>query len=193
MAQILDLGCGDGAIVWWLQQQGYTQAQGIDISEELVGVTERLGVANVHKAEIQDFLTGKDEMYSLIVARNILEHFEKQEVVDILLLCHRSLQSEGVLLVQVPNAESPFGSRLRYADFTHELAFTASSLSQVMKVAGFGRVDCYPVEPVVRGAKSLVRSLLWKLVEVGYKLLLLVELGQGHQIVTQNITAVARK
>src|SRR4051812_43231134 len=35
-AMILDIGCGDGNFVYWMQQAGYTNAHGIDLSAEQV-------------------------------------------------------------------------------------------------------------------------------------------------------------
>jgi len=35
-AKIIDLGCGNGGFVYWLQQIGYQNAEGIDISAEQI-------------------------------------------------------------------------------------------------------------------------------------------------------------
>lgn len=50
-ARIIDLACGAGHFLYFLQKEGYTQAQGIDISQEQVDVARRMGVNNV---EVED-------------------------------------------------------------------------------------------------------------------------------------------
>src|SRR4051794_30806422 len=55
-APMLDVGCGSGGMVWWLQQRGYANAAGIDISPEQVAVARALGVAGVEQADLRDHL-----------------------------------------------------------------------------------------------------------------------------------------
>ncbi len=192
-SEILDIGCGNGSVLWWLQQSEFTNASGIDISEEQVEVAHKLGVKNVQQADLKQYLKEKPKSYHVIFARDIIEHFKKHEINEVLSLCYDSLKSNGRIIIQVPNAESPFGSRIRYGDFTHEIAFTTSSLSQLLKMLGFKEVQCYPAEPTIHGIKSLIRFMLWKFVEAFYKFLLFAELGSGRRIVTQNIIVVAKK
>jgi hypothetical protein len=98
-----------------------------------------------------------------------------------------------VIIIQTPNAENPFGGRYRYWIFTHEIAFTRSSLNQLLRVAGFQMVDFYPTGPVPKGIKSLVRFLLWKVIETILRFYMLIETGSGEGIFTQNIICVAKK
>ncbi len=97
------------------------------------------------------------------------------------------------MIIQVPNAESPFFGRIRYGDFTHEMAFSTSSLQQLLQVMSFTQIRTFAVEPAITNTKSLLRFYLWKMVERFYKLLLFAELGSGSRIVTQGIIAVAIK
>lgn len=192
-SQNIDLGCGNGSVVWWLNQIGYANVFGIDISPEQIEAGKALGLKNIEKGDVKEFLCNKKNHYDTIFARDIIEHFDKAEVIEALSLCYGALKSNGKIIIQVPNAESPFASRLRYGDFTHEMAFTSSSLSQVLMIAGFTKIECYPRGPVVSGIKSLVRFVLWKIVEKLYLFLLFAEIGRGKKIVTQGIIAVAIK
>jgi len=192
-SRIIDLGCGHGGIVWWLHNLGFTNAEGIDISAEQIDLGKRLGVSSIEQADIKTFLPSKNESYDVIIARDVLEHFTKESITEALNLCSRSLKKSGILIIQVPNAESPFFGRIRYGDFTHEIAFTLSSLSQVLYCTGFADVEIYPEEPIVYGFKSAIRFSLWKILEACYKALISIEIGRGTWIVTKNIIAVARK
>lgn len=192
-SKIIDVGCGNGSVIWWLQQIGFTNTLGIDVSAEQVETGKRLGVKNIDQANINNFLQNKKDFYEVIFARDILEHFNKVDIVDILTLCYESLKIGGIIIIQVPNAESPFFGRIRYGDFTHDIAFTSSSLSQLLMVVGFTEVRCYPTEPLIYGVTSLIRFILWKIVEACYKSFLLAEFGRGRKIVTYGIIAVATK
>ena len=96
------------------------------------------------------------------------------------------------MIVQVPNAESPFFGRIRYGDFTHEMAFTRSSIAQLFNVLGFEDLRVYPTEPAISGVGSLGRAALWAAVKAFYRVLLYAELGRGQWIFTQGLIAVGR-
>lgn len=190
-AVILDLGCGYGSIVWWLQQKGYRWSYGVDISKEEIARGIELGINNIVQTDIKKFLEDKEDSYDLIILRDVAEHFTMPEVLELLVAIRKSLKIGGKLFLQVPNAESPFFGRIRYGDITHETAFCISSLMQFFSITGYSRYCFYSVDPVVTGLKSFLRSQLWKFIKLAYQFLLFVELGQGSRIVSQNIIAVA--
>lgn len=190
-AAMLDVGCGSGGMVWWLQRRGYAQAAGIDISAEQIAVARALGVTRVEQADLREHLRRHLAAYDRLFLRDVLEHFERPEIVEILDLCRAALRPGGAVLVQVPNAEPPLGGRIRYGDITHELAFTESSLRQLMRTVGFMRVDLSPAGPVLQGPKDLPRHLLWKFFEGMYRLMVFAETRRRHVVVTENIIAAA--
>jgi len=191
-ARILDVGCGRGGLVYWLQQRGYRNASGIDLSAEQVNTARGLGIPNVQQADVAEYLAGRRGHYDALIMRDVLEHFTRDEIVELLEICRSAIRPGGALIVQVPNAESPFFGRIRYGDFTHELAFSSSSLTQLFNVLGFEDPRVYPTEPAIAGVRSLLRSVLWTGVKAFYRLLLFAELGRGHWIFTQGLIAVGR-
>lgn len=191
---ILDGGCGDGAVLWWIQRRGYSRAEGVEVSGEQVAIAQAAGVQNVHLCHLRDFLLAANSgTYALIILRNVLEHFRKEEVIELLQLCHRALRSGGHILVQVPNGESPFFGRIRYGDFTHELAFCTSSLAQVLSLIGFDEHRFRPVRPIFGGRLRALRALRWRVVEECYRTLVAAEVGARPAVVTLDILAHARK
>ena len=128
-----------------------------------------------------------------MVASDVLEHLGKAELLALLDEVYRTLGAGGRLVLHAPNAESPFGSRMRYADFTHEQAFTRESLGQVLRAAGFRRLSVHEDDPVVHGAVSAARFLLWKLIRGLLRLYMAAETGSlGKECVfTQNLIGVA--
>lgn len=191
--KILDLGCGNGGFVYWLQSIGYINASGVDISEEQVEKAKKLKIDNVFQGNVFNFLTDKKNEYDIIFARDLLEHFDKEEILNLLELIYKSLKNEGILIIQTPNAEGPFAGKYRYADFTHEISFTQSSIRQICLSIGFKNVDVYSQSPVIHGLKSFIRFILWKFIEFCLRIYLLSETGQRGGVLTQNLIAVVKK
>ncbi len=202
--KILDIGCGNGGFVYWLQRLGYQNAEGIDISKEQIEVAQKLGIKNIRQEDIKKFLNfgtsdvlGTSEVqsikYDIIFCRDVLEHFNKEEILDILEKIYKILNNNGVLVIQAPNAESSFSGKIRYGDFTHEISFTETSIRQILLATGFREITIYSQPPVIHGLKSLIRYLLWRLIELKLRFYLLVETGSSQGIFTQNLIAVAKK
>ncbi|MCB9307756.1 MAG: class I SAM-dependent methyltransferase [Lewinellaceae bacterium] len=192
-ASILDIGCGIGSFIWFLMQTGYNRAEGIDISEEQIAEGIAMGIESIQCADLRTFLENKPGQYDCIIARDVMEHFTKQEVFDILQLVHTSLKPGGCFIMQSPNGEGLFHTSIFYGDFTHEIAFTRSSLNQLCRSVGFNNVRCQPTGPVPKGLKSGMRWILWQLVVLNIRLLKMIETGSGSGIFTQNLIAIATK
>jgi 2-polyprenyl-3-methyl-5-hydroxy-6-metoxy-1,4-benzoquinol methylase len=190
-ARILDVGCGNGSLVWWMQQRGYHQAGGVDVSAEQVRVAQELGVRNVEEADLRGYLGERAGSFDRLILRDVLEHFPRELILEILDLCRRALRPNGTLIVQVPNAEAPLWGRIRYGDFTHEMAFTEGAMRQLLAVTGYDGVSFHPAGPVLHGVRDIPRQMLWKCVEAVYKLLVFAETGRRRVIVTEGIIAVA--
>ena len=192
-AEILDIGCGEGGFLHFLKSKGYKNFFGIDISGEQLKKAKALGVDQTTEADVFDFLRSREEKYDLVFAGDFLEHFKKEEIMEIFDLVFRSLRPGGKFLIKVPNGESVFGTRYLYSDFTHEMSFTAMSLSQLFRTAGFEEMSFYPTRPVAHGVKSALRLFLWRVIEIIISLVLLVEMGSRNGILTHNLVAVAKK
>jgi len=194
-AKIIDLGCGNGSFVYWLQQNGYLNAEGVDVSPEQIKAAQDLGIKNIYQDDCKNYLTGKKEIYDCIFMLHVLEHFNKEEVLDILEIIYQSLKINGILVIATPNAEAPLmGNQIRYGDFTHDTIFAKNSIRQVLLVSNFKNIKVYSTPPVVHGFKSLIRFILWKYcIELVLKFYLLVETGAVKGIFTHSLIVVAKK
>ncbi len=160
-AKILDVACGAGHFLYFLQKQGYTNARGIDLSAEQLEAAENAGAKNLQQADLFEYLPECEEKFDMIIAFDIIEHLTKNEVIEFLDLIYKSLSAEGLVLIGAPNVQTLLGTAGRYCDFTHEQGFTPGSLSQVMRVCGFRDVDVFGEKPVVSDFRSAIRSVLW--------------------------------
>jgi len=193
--KILDIGCGNGTLIYWLSKNGYSNSFGIDISAEQISQGLENGIINIQQADLEEYISDKKEYFDVIFAKDVLEHFSKSELLPLLQKIRCSLKETGSLIIQVPNAESPLFGRVRYGDMTHEIAFNESSIKQLFRNTGFNQVECFEVNPIFLTVKSwLARFLLWKTTQLMFKLILFAEAGKPfHRIVTQNIIAKAYK
>ena len=195
-AVVLDLGCGHGALLHFAREAGYVNLRGVDGSQQQVAAARRLGIAGVEEGDLYDALTTQaEESLDVVVAFDVIEHFTRDELLPFVDEVHRVLKPGGRWIIHVPNAESPFGGRVRYGDLTHELAFTRTSLSQLLLSSGFANVRCFEDTPVAHGAKSALRWLLWKSFRGLLRLYIAVETGDAGTgyIFSQNLMAVARR
>lgn len=193
-ADILDLGCGYGTLIAFLHQLGYVNARGIDNSPEMVRVAARLGIGGVNQADIFEYLETAAGAFDMIIALDVIEHFQKDEVLRLLEMIHHALRPRGTFLLQTPNGLSHYGRWYGSFDFTHEIILDAESTQQCLNVAGFENVTVRPVPPVVHGIASAIRASFWYFWQPFLRLSLAVEAGWvPGQVFTPNLIAVATK
>lgn len=178
--EILDVGCGGGKLLYFFKSRGYVNLTGVDISPEQVRLARQV-VPQVIEGDVLDFLAGTKGRFDLIIGLDIVEHFTKDEILKFLGLCHAALCPGGRLILQTPNAESPFGGTVFHGDFSHEVLVSPNSLLRLLDLKGFRSYEAREQGPVPFGyspASTLrwiiwrvLRSLLeaWNLAETGKK------------------------
>jgi SAM-dependent methyltransferase len=172
-AAILDIGCGFGSLVLALKKLNYTNVKGIDLSESQVKVAHQFGLTEVQIADIHQYLADKPNHFDLITGIDIIEHFSKDELIDLLQIIKRSLKPGGKAIFRTPNNDAPMATIYSRGDFTHENYMNASSANQLMLSLGFQRVSVSASHMETEGAgKELIRKLTWAVIEVGIRLLI---------------------
>lgn len=181
-ASILDVACGEGHFLHFLQCKGYNRAKGIDLGDEQLKVARKLGVKNIKKGNLFENLKEYQSYFDLIGAFNIIEHFTKDEAVASLDLMHNALKPGGTLLVITPNILSLGGLWRTFGDFTHEIVFNPRNLSQLLRVCKFTNVEIYGFSPVAYDLRSRVRSICWKALKAILRFCFVIEYGTGRSI-----------
>lgn len=176
---VIDLGSGTGELCYCAQKSGAIQVTGVNLSPEEIAYARTQCSAEFALDDIESYLLRQpNDSVDRIYALNILEHVGKDKLICILEAAFRSLRPGGALIAMVPNATSPFGGMTRYWDFTHEIAFTPSSVNQISKLVGFEKpVQFRECGPVPHGLVSGIRYILWRMLRLGIKFRLLVELA----------------
>lgn len=175
-AAIVDLACGGGKLLHLLKSMGYTNLQGVDISGEQVALARQV-TPNVVEGNVIQYIRKCDQTYDLIVAQDIIEHLNRDEAMLLLDGCYKALRPGGRLILQTPNAESPWFGVLRYGDVTHEVVYTPGSLGFLMRLSGLEEIESRELGPVPGSAASCVRWLLWRFITLALKAWNLAETG----------------
>lgn len=175
---ILEVACGSGKLLHFLKKRGYENVSGVDVSPEKVALSKQV-VPTVHEGDALEFLEAHTNKFEFIVGLDIIEHFNKDEVMRFLDGCRSAIKPGGRLVLQTPNAGSPWAAYHRYNDFTHEVCFQHNSISRLLALCGFRNTACRALGPVPLGycATSTIRWLIWQLIRAQLKIYNLAETG----------------
>ena len=194
-ADIADLACGGGRLLYFFKELGYANLHGVDVSPSQVRLAQQV-VPDVQEGNLFDYLRAHKESFDLITGIDIIEHLTKDEVLEFLDTCHCALRPGGRLVIQTPNAESPWGSALRYADFTHLVSFTPECLQRLLALCAFENATAREMGPPASGSSrgATFRFLLWRGVRFVLQLWNRIETGMpGSGIFTRVFIASATK
>ncbi len=194
-ARIFDLGCGSGSLIAALKEAGYHQVSGMDLSEEQVKMAHGMGVSEVMLGDAMQYLRDTPEGFDVITGMDIIEHFTKDELVELLQLIQRKLNAGGMAVFRTPNMDAPIASAFALGDFTHENYLNASSAEQVMLSCGFQDVAVLPSTMRVQGIfKEIVRRITYDWMELILKLQLFATARSTRKVLfTPNLIIVGRK
>lgn len=184
-SRIADLGCGRGEWLEWLYSLGYEKLVGIDMAaSELEKLSQSSQGQNIawQEGEVSTVLKDPANIatFDLLHAKDLFEHFDKNEAVDFLQSAYHALRPNGELWIMTFNAQSPLSTATRYGDFTHENAITPNSLAQVLRATGFEIVSVKGFHPYPAGLKGLTRHLLFSFFAKTSQLLIKLRHGGGH-------------
>jgi cyclopropane fatty-acyl-phospholipid synthase-like methyltransferase len=192
-AKILDLGCGFGVYLKYIKSLGYKNIRGVEIGDEQNKFLKDKGF-DIFQSDIFEFLKTTKEKFDFISMFDVLEHFTKEEIVELLPLLQNILNYNGVLIVRVPNGEAIFKGVIMYGDFTHETFFTAKSLKQIFNIFNFSNTQVFPLYPIRHGLKSTIRYYGYQFYELIYKIGVIFEMGGVKNFVsTSNILGIIKK
>lgn len=137
-AHILEIGFGRGDFLRYLVKNNYTNFLGLEIGPEQYRVVkENITDKVILVEDTFVFLANHKEQFDAIVFVDVLEHIEKDRIIEFLHLVYEALKKDGLVFCRVPNIANPFALMARYKDFTHTVGFTAQSLTSVFKVTNF--------------------------------------------------------
>jgi len=160
---ILDLGCGYGFFINSCIEKNYKNIYGVEIIPDFIFVAKKIfNINSIIESDIISFLKS-DKKYDIITAFDVLEHFKKEEILEILSLIYKSLNTKGIFLFRSPNAESLSGVYIMHSDLTHELPFTRLLIDEILPASGFKEVRSFPSfvtkNKLVRLAQKIIAKI----------------------------------
>jgi len=164
-ANILDIGCGFGQTLRSLRDKGYTNLTGIDINDESILQCKKINLDVTKIDDVISYSKESEKKFDFIIMSHVLEHIEKDKIIDNLRAIRNLLSERGKYCVMVPNAQSNTGSYWRFEDFTHHYLFTSGSLLYVLKAAGFTHIEFIDPDGL-DGVSSLKKPIVKFLLKV---------------------------
>lgn len=189
---IIELGCGPGFLLNHLKNQGFDKLEGIDISKEQISIARELGL-DVKHGDVFDFLQEKNLQYDVVIALDFIEHFTKEELLDLFTYIWKALKKNGLLIIQTPNGQGLFPGENIYGDLTHVTIFSELSLRQILRIHGFGDIEFYETGPAPISISSTIRYILWKVIRTWLQCIRRIETNKTTKLWTENLICTCRK
>ena len=166
---------------------GYKNIVGVDLSISQIEIAKReCKHAKVICQSIFDFFNYTDQQFDLITGFDFIEHLDKNEILELLKILNNVLKSNGRVIFQTPNPDSPFGMGYRYGDFTHELGISPLALKSLVNIHNFKNFEVRECGPYPHGVISVIRFFFWKIIKLFIDFINLVEVGNfGARIYTR--------
>lgn len=162
---IADLGCGKGEWLGWMAANGFSKLTGVDLSPSDLAIARQGDPTRTWVEEnVISFLESKNNAFDLLHAKDIVEHFTKDEFIRFLTAAHAALRPGGTLWLLTFNAQSPLSAAIRYGDFTHEIGLTPASMAQCLRACGFIQISVQGHHYCSQSRSGKVRRVLGRIV-----------------------------
>lgn len=134
-----DIGCGRGEWLQLLTDMGM-QARGVDLDDSMLAACHERGLNAKNQDALQALRALPDASLDLISAFHVVEHLTFDYLRDLLKEAQRTLSSDGLLILETPNAENLIvGTNNFYLDPTHQRPVPAIFLEFLCQFSGFAQ------------------------------------------------------
>jgi SAM-dependent methyltransferase len=191
---VLEIGFGNGEFAGWVRDSGARY-----VGTELIGDLVRQGVqAGFDVRDANEPLDGflSEQSIDLVVAFDVFEHFDADELRRALHSAYRALRPAGRLIARVPSGDSPFSGAIQHGDATHRLIIGSSMVQQFAGETGFGvhsvREPVFPLQGL--GARTFLRRAAVRGIQrLTFPFLTRAFMGGGQPVLTPDMVFVLVK
>lgn len=135
-ATILEIGFGNGGFLGWCRKNyKHSNIIGIETNKELLQRAEMGGI-RVYESVFSEKIDSLHESIDLIIAFDVIEHIDGNEIIDFFKRISHLLKSDGVFIFRVPNGDSPFGQPYQNGDLTHKTSIGRNKVKQLANECG---------------------------------------------------------
>jgi len=132
--RVLEIGFGNGSFLAWAKAAGADVA-GLEINAEMRAAAEKHGFKTFDVPLVE--LAARGGQYDVVVAFDVLEHWDTDELVENFRAIRALLVDGGLFLSRFPNGQSPFGRVFQHGDFSHRSTLSTYKIEYLAGVAGF--------------------------------------------------------
>ena len=138
--RLLEIGFGDGGFLAWARAAG-AEVRGIELDAGLCIAGRRAGF-DVTAATLAELAAG-GTAFDVIVALDVLEHWDHSELVANLRHIQTLLRDGGLFLARFPNGQSPYGRIYQHGDFSHRTTLSTYRIEYLAQLTGLDvvRID----------------------------------------------------
>jgi 2-polyprenyl-3-methyl-5-hydroxy-6-metoxy-1,4-benzoquinol methylase len=192
-SKICEVACGAGIFMHWLANQGYSDIEGSDLSENQLNLARNSGL-NVKQIDALSELRLKpDDSVNCVVALDFYEHLTKEDFLDFLHESYRVLKKDGRIILRGPNGGSPFLGRSLYNDITHQFALTPVAFEAILKMFGFTDIQFKdPTIPSIVKWRFVLAPLSW-LAQVAIRMIAKAAVRENITFLSPSIFLSAKK
>jgi O-antigen chain-terminating methyltransferase len=143
----LDIGCGRGEFLEAARDAGL-KAIGVDLNPEMVAFCNGRGL-EVAENDAVEYLRGlPDASLGGILAAQLIEHLELDQLTEMVSLCSAKLKPGGVFIAETVNPQclSTFSGAF-YLDLTHIKPIHPEAARFLWRWAGLGQVEVVYLSP----------------------------------------------
>ena len=146
-AKIIDVGCNDGKFLSRLRESGFNDLHGLEPTKNMSerAINAGFGVLNsyLNSAKSRE-IVAETGLFDCVTLRQVLEHIENLS--DFGVALRNLLRPNGLLVIEVPDAQSHFD----LPDFAlweeHINDFSLGSLKHFLRQHGFEVIDSYKTQ-----------------------------------------------
>lgn len=146
-ATIVDVPCGEGNILFYLQKSGYSRVTGYEIDASRVKLAHELQLCAIQANALEIVQTLRD--IDIFFCVDFIEHISKDAAIEFLLQACRSLAPRGRLILRTPVTDSPRETIHLNNDFTHKWAVNSEVWKTIATATGFRLIATIDERPVV--------------------------------------------
>ncbi len=183
---VLEIGCGTGIFLRYLEASHYSEIVGIDMDKNLSEALNDLKTSEIYLDDVDRILKNQldGRRFDRIVLLDVCEHLQLPVLFSLMERLTSHIKPDGRLLLRVPNIESPWGLKMFFGTFDHVTPLGPGRMVELGMKTGWICEGCYPQEPS-RFLRRLKERVLNKL--------LAALLSYHPDIWSANLLAVYRK
>lgn len=129
---VVDLGCGEGALLLALKEAGHTDLTGVDSNRELCALAASFGV-RVMQADLHQYLTSAGLPRATFFYLDVIEHVP----FELNARLFGALPQGSRLIVQTPNTESVLGHQFYMNVPSHLAPYSPWMIRKMLERSGY--------------------------------------------------------